>query len=159
MEWAEASAKPGSPPLTESAFEETAQALGFRDRYRETSSFLYYVLTQKLANSIIAIEILREIKDKCGLKSWSALCKEYERTSSPDLLSKHNALVEVKPLRDLRTLACYLRNWEHDMAELVAHGGEENAIPDRIRRSLLVQEIQVPTASPPPCLRAGGSIN
>ena len=62
MKWAEDCAKPGQPPLTEIAFDDAAKAAGFRDNYRETSSFLYYVLTQKLAKNVLAIEILREIK-------------------------------------------------------------------------------------------------
>ena len=37
--------------------------------------------------------------------------------------------MEVKPLRDLRTLSSYLRTWELDMAELVAQGGMSMSSP------------------------------
>ena len=70
MEWAEEVTKPNRPPISEMEFHSIAADASFKDSYQETSGYLFYVLSQKLQKNVIAIEILREIKDKCGFKAW-----------------------------------------------------------------------------------------
>ena len=90
--------------------------------YQAAGDWLWYLLNQKLADNVEAQEVLKSVKDSCGLKAWRLLCKENEKMTSMDFLAEQTRLMEPEQVKEVEQIPAAIRVWENALVDLKERG-------------------------------------